>query len=149
MSDFLPHVTVATIIPHEDGKRFLFVEERDDDGKKVINQPAGHLEANESLIEAAVRESLEETGWQVEVTGFVGIALYHGSNGITYQRNTFSAKAVHAVEGAQLDSGIIGPVWLSEEELLARKEEWRSELVYSSLKHYLNGSVYPLSVFYS
>ena len=71
MSDY-PHITVATVV-EKDGK-FLMVEERSD-GALVYNQPAGHLELGESLLEAAVRETLEETRWQVEVNGFIGV--YH------------------------------------------------------------------------
>src|SRR5688572_31807102 len=63
-----PHVTVATIIERDD--RFLMVYE-EADGKKVYNQPAGHLDPNETLQEAAIRETLEETGWTVELTGVV------------------------------------------------------------------------------
>lgn len=149
MSDFQPHVTVATIVPNADGDRFLFVEEIGEKGTAVINQPAGHLEANETLIEAAVRETLEETGWHVEITGFMGIALFTAENGITYQRNTFVAQALEQVENAVLDEGIIGPLWLSEQELLARKADWRSPLAYSTLKRYLTGPTFPLSIFYS
>src|SRR5215217_6302179 len=66
----LPRLTVATIVP--DGDRFLFVEERVR-GRLVVNQPAGHLEPGESLAEAAVRETLEETGWHIQVTGLVAV----------------------------------------------------------------------------
>ena len=76
-----PHVTVASIIEN-DGK-FLFVEEVAN-GKRVINQPAGHLEAEETLIEAAQRETLEETQWQVAIDGVVGMGLYVApGNGVT------------------------------------------------------------------
>ena len=71
--DWQPHITVATVI--EDDGRFLFVEEFKA-GRMVLNQPAGHLEANESLREAALRETLEETGWEVKLTGLLGIYLY-------------------------------------------------------------------------
>ncbi|WP_343586978.1 NUDIX domain-containing protein, partial [Pseudomonas sp.] len=74
-----PHITVATIVEHE-GK-FLFVEEFKA-GQHVFNQPAGHLEPNETLPQAALRETLEETAWEVELTGVVGIYLYTApSNG--------------------------------------------------------------------
>src|ERR1700756_5172493 len=84
---WLPHITVATIV--EDNGRFLMVEELKG-GRAVLNQPAGHLDPNETLTEAAVRETLEETGWDVEATGIVGIYLYTApSNGVTYQRGCF------------------------------------------------------------
>lgn len=87
-----PHITVATII--EDQGRFLMAEEFKA-GKHVFNQPAGHLEANESLLDAARRETLEETAWEVELTGVVGIYLYTApSNGVTYQRICFAARAL-------------------------------------------------------
>ena len=65
-----PHITVATIV--EDQGRFLLVEE-EADGRAVFNQPAGHLEANETLLEAALRETFEETGWEVELTAVTGM----------------------------------------------------------------------------
>ena len=84
-----PHVTVATLV--QQGDRFLMVRELID-GEVRINQPAGHLEADETLAEAALRETREETGWQVELTGVVGIDLYTSpTNGVTYVRTTFIA----------------------------------------------------------
>ncbi|HCX26860.1 MAG TPA: hypothetical protein DHT34_03930, partial [Cellvibrionales bacterium] len=70
---FNPHVTVAAVI-ERDG-RFLMVEEYSSEGRAVINQPAGHLEADENLIEAAVRETLEETRWNIEITGLLNMNL--------------------------------------------------------------------------
>ncbi|MBD9483848.1 NUDIX hydrolase [Pseudomonas sp. PDM14] len=141
---FTPHVTVATVI--EDQGRFLLVEELAD-GKAVFNQPAGHLEADESLIDAALRETREETGWAVELTGVTGIYLYTApSNGITYQRVCFAAKALHAIPDSPLDEGIIGPRWLTRAELAAQPERWRSELVMRCIDDYLAGECFPLSL---
>ena len=85
--DWKPHITVATIV--EDNGRFLMVEELKS-GRTVLNQPAGHLDPNETLTEAAIRETLEETGWDVQPTGVLGIYLYTApSNGVTYQRVCF------------------------------------------------------------
>lgn len=138
------HVTVATVI--EDNGRFLMVEERKND-RLVINQPAGHLEPAESLREAAVRETLEETAWEVELTGVVGIYLYTApSNGVTYQRICFAAKPVRHHPQRPLDSDINAALWLTRDELLADPERWRSELVAQCLEDYLNGQVYPLEV---
>jgi len=141
---FTPHVTVATIV--EDNGRFLMVEELAE-GRAVFNQPAGHLEADESLIQAALRETLEETGWDVELTAVTGIYLYTApSNGITYQRICFAAKPVRHHPGLALDQGIIGPQWLTRDELMAQPTRWRSELVMHCIDDYLAGERFPLSL---
>ena len=114
-----PHITVATIV--EDNGRFLMVEELKG-GRAVLNQPAGHLDPNETLTEAAVRETLEETGWDVEATGIVGIYLYTApSNGVTYQRVCFIAKALKHHPDYQLDEGILRARWLTRDELMAQR----------------------------
>lgn len=141
---FTPHVTVATVI--EDRGRFLLVEEMADN-RAVFNQPAGHLEADESLIQAALRETLEETGWDIQLTGVTGIYLYTApSNGITYQRVCFAAKPLQQRPNHPLDAGIIGPRWLSRDELAAQPERWRSELVLRCIDDYLSGPCFPLSL---
>ncbi|AVB19915.1 MULTISPECIES: NUDIX hydrolase [Pseudomonas syringae group] len=138
------HVTVATIV--EDQGRFLFVEEIKG-GRAVLNQPAGHLDPNESLQRAAVRETLEETGWDVELTSVVGIYLYTApSNGVTYQRICFAAKALRHNCEYQLDHGILGAIWLTRDELLAQQERWRSELVMRCLDDYLDAEHFSLDL---
>lgn len=103
-----PHITVATIVEHE-GK-FLFVEEFKAN-QHVFNQPAGHLEPFETLPQAALRETLEETAWEVELTGVVGIYLYTApSNGVTYQRICFAARPVRHHADLALDSDIVRAV---------------------------------------
>ncbi|MFC3116617.1 NUDIX hydrolase [Cellvibrio fontiphilus] len=139
-----PHVTVATII--EQDNRYLMVYE-EADGQKVYNQPAGHLDPNETLQEAAIRETLEETGWTVELTGVVGVNLYTApSNGITYFRTTFIARALSHDSQRQLDTGIIEAVWLSYEELVARKHQLRSPMTLQIIEEYRAGRRFPLEV---
>ncbi len=139
-----PHITVATIV--ESGGRFLMVEESKG-GRLVLNQPAGHLEANETLRQAAVRETLEETGWDVALSGVVGIYLYTApSNGVTYQRVCFSASPVRHAPQRELDSGIVGARWMTREELAGQPERWRSELILRCIDDYLAGPVYDLNV---
>lgn len=139
-----PHITVATVI--EDQGRFLLVEELSD-GKAVFNQPAGHLEADESLLQAALRETLEETGWEVELTAVTGIYLYTApSNGVTYQRVCFAAKPLRHLPESPLDEGIIGPQWLTRDELAVQPERWRSELVLRCIDDYLAGERHSLSL---
>ncbi len=140
---FLPHVTVATIVEHQ--SRFLMVEERRD-GRIVLNQPAGHLEADESLLQAALRETLEETGWHVELTSVVGIYLFQAANGETYQRVCFSAKPISHEPERTLDEGIIRARWMSLDELVDNTEILRSHLVLGCVQDYLNKPHYSLDL---
>ncbi len=139
------HVTVATVI--EQNGRFLVVEEFAD-GKRVINQPAGHLEPEESLTEAARREVLEETGYDCRIDGVVGTTLYKAANGVTYYRTSFFGTAEQQRPDARLDDGIIQPLWLSREELQAREADLRSHLVLATIDQYLQGHRYPLELIY-
>lgn len=137
-----PHVTVAAIIHHE-GK-FLLVEEKID-GKCVINQPAGHLENNESLIDAVVRETLEETRWEFVAKYISGIYRWVHDNGETYLRICFVGDAIKEHKKLNLDTGIERAVWLTEKEIRG-EANLRSPLVLKSVEDFLNGTQYPLSL---
>lgn len=140
-----PRVTVAALVEREG--RFLFVEERDPEGVLVLNQPAGHVEAGESLPEALRRETFEETGWRVEPESLVGAYLWGRADGsLSYLRIAIAARAEGHHPEAVLDEGIERPVWLSREELLSRRKQHRSALVIRCLDDYLAGERYPLAV---
>ncbi len=147
MTDWYAHVTVATVIEKDD--LYLLVEERAD-GDLVINQPAGHLDPGEDLVEAAVRETLEETGWHVRVDGVLGIALYTApGNGVTYHRTTFHATALEQDDSRELDAGIERALWMSHAEMQAQAHRMRSPLVLSAVEQYRKGHLYPLSLIYT
>ncbi|KJS05785.1 MAG: hypothetical protein VR73_11545 [Gammaproteobacteria bacterium BRH_c0] len=138
------HLTVATVV-HRDGK-FLMVREREA-GEEVINQPAGHVEPGETLQQAALRETLEETGWHVELTGFLGISTYRSPrNGATYYRVSFAAEPLHADESLELDADIISAEWLDLDAIHNQRALLRSPLVLSVIEHFLSGPVYPLDI---
>ena len=140
----LPHITVATVIERE-GK-FLMVKENSA-GRLVYNQPAGHVELNESLFEAAIRETLEETAWQVNLEQLLGIYQHTSpDNGITYIRHCFTAKAIEPRTERGLDEGIFEAVWVSLEDLEQRESQMRSPLVLEVIRDYLKGVSYPLSL---
>lgn len=140
-----PHTTVATVV-EKDG-RFLMVEETDG-GMAVFNQPAGHLDANETLFQAAVRETLEETGWHVTLTAFLGTYVYDAPNGVTYVRHSFIASADSHDPEITLDTGIIAAHWLAPETMLADDFPARSPLVLKTLSDYLSGRRLPLDTVY-
>lgn len=142
--DWHAHVTVATVV--EDAGRFLLVEE-EKQGRLVLNQPAGHLEPGESLIEAARRETLEETAWQVEIQGVIGIGLYVApGNGVTYYRTAFHARPLAHEPERALDADITRAVWLTLDEIRAEQVRLRSPLVLDAIEKYLDGQRYPLSM---
>ena len=138
-----PDVTVATLVVR-DG-RLLCVEERAN-GQLVINQPAGHLEPDESLIEAAVRETREETGWNVRVTDLVGAYQWKAETGRHYLRFAIAAEPIHQVPDARLDEGIVQALWLAPSELQALASRHRSPLVWRCVADYLGGSRHPLDL---
>ena len=139
-----PNTVVATIV-EQDG-RFLFVEE-EADGRAVFNQPAGHLDPGETLLDAARRETLEESGWHVEPTGLVGIYLVEppGST-ITYQRFCFRARALRHDPARALDKEIIRAVWLTRDELVDERARHRRPLVLRCVDDYIAGHNYPLAL---
>lgn len=144
-----PDVTVATIV-ERDG-RFLMVEETTR-GRLVFNQPAGHLEPNETLLQAAVRETLEETGWTVELEHFLGAyqwsapSVEDGGTGRQYLRFAFVGRALSHDPDRELDTGIQQAVWLTRDEIESQVTKLRSPLVLRSLTDYWNGERYPLYV---
>ncbi|MEP5764725.1 MAG: NUDIX hydrolase [Halieaceae bacterium] len=146
MTDWYPHVTVATVI-ERDGK-YLLVEEQAGNGL-VYNQPAGHLEAGESLAQAAIRETREETGYDIELQGVLGSALYHSpDNGVSYYRTSFYGVVRSFDPAAELDSDIQRSLWLTHREMLANSDRMRSPLVLATVEQYLTGRRWPLDFIY-
>ena len=142
-----PHVTVAAVI-ERDG-RFLLVEEETPDGI-LFNQPAGHLDEGESIITAAIRETLEETAWRVKIDSWLGLYTYTApANSVTYLRVAFVANLVENMN-TQLDEGIQAAVWMDYETLLLKEAagELRSPLVKQVIDDYRSGRRLPLSSIY-
>lgn len=138
-----PHVTVATVV-EVDG-RFLFIEESIR-GQRVLNQPAGHLEPNESLIEAAVRETAEESAWQVAVTGLIGVYQWRSpGSGRELLRFTFAAEPLHHLPDQALDQGILRALWLSRDEVALGDWNLRTPLVLRALDDFLAHPPLPAS----
>ncbi|MEL0037736.1 MAG: NUDIX domain-containing protein [Halieaceae bacterium] len=146
MSDrWRPNATVAAVICDAEN-RFLLVEERNaETNGPVLNQPAGHLEQGETLIEAVAREVLEETRWLACATGYLGVARYEARNGVTYLRHGFVCEAQREVLERSLDAGIIDARWMTRDEILTSSVPPRSPLVLRAIDAYLAGAVMPLS----
>jgi 8-oxo-dGTP pyrophosphatase MutT (NUDIX family) len=133
-----PHTTVAALIERE-GK-FLLVKEMIN-GKVVYNQPAGHLEPGESLLEAVIRETLEETRYDFTPTALQGVYRFvpDPAQDSSYIRFLFRG-TVGGNLGGKLDAGIISADWLSIEEIKSCKDQHRSPLVLQCVKDYLYNS---------
>ena len=139
-----PAVTVATVV-ERDG-RFLLVEEETRAGLR-LNQPAGHLETGESLPAAAVRETLEETGWHVRATALVGVYRWEApETGATYVRFSFAADASVHDAARPLDRGIARALWLTYDEIAAVNASHRSPLVLRCIDDYRAGARWPLDL---
>lgn len=139
-----PNVTVAAIVEQEG--RFLLVEE-EAGGEIVLNQPAGHWEQDESLVQGAAREALEETGYDVRPTALVGIYRWpHPKREITYLRFAFAGEITGFDPQRKLDEGILRAVWLTPEELRRDAARHRSPLVLRCVEDYLAGKRYPLEL---
>lgn len=137
-------LTVAAVIQQKG--RYLLVEEQTDDGVR-INQPAGHLEPDESILEGAVRETLEETAYGFSPTGLVGIYRWrHAASAVTYVRFAFCGELGLYQVGRALDRGILRTLWLSPEQVRSSASSHRSPLVLRCVEDHLAGRRYPLEV---
>jgi ADP-ribose pyrophosphatase YjhB (NUDIX family) len=142
-----PAVTVAALI-ERDG-RFLMVEEEAVEGERVLNQPAGHWEPGETLAEATAREALEESACRFIPRYLVGIYRWHSPQANeTYLRFAFGGDMEGFETGRALDTGILGTVWLTLEELRARAntQGLRSPLVLRCVEDYAAGRRYGLDI---
>jgi len=138
-----PNTTVAAVI-EQDGK-FLLVEEETADGIR-LNQPAGHLEDGETLLDAVVREAFEETAYRFEPQHLLGIYHWRRSDKeVTYLRFAFTGEAVGPEPGITLDAGIIRAVWMTPDEIRNCQAMHRSPQVLLCIEHYLAGQRFPLS----
>ncbi len=140
-----PNTVVAAVIEREG--RFLFVEEISPEGRVVINQPAGHLDAGETLLTAVTRETMEESAWEVEPRALIGVYLMEpAGSAVTYLRFCFHCEPLVHHPARKLDKEIIQPLWLSRDELIERQAQHRSPLVLRCVDDYLTGTRYPLSL---
>ena len=139
-----PNTTVAAIV--ELNGKFLLVEEMTERGNR-FNQPAGHLEDNETLLEAVIRETLEESAYDFIPEAIAGIYQWkHPHNNTTYMRFAFIGKVGAHYPTQQLDDGIIRAVWMTADEIRVNQHLTRSSQVLVCIEDYLAGKSYPLEV---
>ena len=139
------HLTVATVVERD--STFLMVRETID-GKQVINQPAGHVEPGEDVMAAALRETIEETGWEVAITGFLGFSnAMSPTTGITYYRLVFVAEALNFNADAEIDNDIDSAEWMTLDEINEPANKPRSEMVHQAIDDFISGRVFSLEMF--
>jgi len=138
-----PDLTVAAIIEREG--RFLLVEERIR-GQRVFNQPAGHVEDRETLLDAVIRETLEETAWHFAPEHLLGIYLWRApGSGRTTLRLAFIGSVADHDPARALDPPILATHWLTRQEIQSRTSALRSPLVLRCIEDYLSGRRLPLA----
>lgn len=136
-------VTVATLVARNGA--LLFIEEESfAGGELVLNQPAGHLDPGESLIEAAVRETLEESAWTVRPTHLIGIYQWRAPDGNEFVRFGFAAEPLTHHPERTLDVGIHRALWLTPSQMRAQQARLRSPMVEALVDDWLAGVRYPL-----
>jgi ADP-ribose pyrophosphatase YjhB (NUDIX family) len=139
-----PHVTVAAVVEREG--RFLLVEEQTPEGLR-FNQPAGHLEAGESLLDAVTREVREETAWHFVPEHVLSVHLWRKNpDEPSFLRCCFTGHCVDHRPGQILDDGIVATHWLTSQEIYAMSDKLRSPLVTLAVEEYLGGQRFPLSL---
>lgn len=137
-----PNATVAAIV-EKDGQ-FLLVEEATSRGNR-FNQPAGHLEDNETITQAVIRETLEETAYDFHPETLLGIYHWkHDHNDTTYLRFAFIGSVSTHYPQQALDDGIIRAVWMTIDEIREKQAVMRSPQVLTCFEDYLAGKQYPL-----
>lgn len=141
-----PSVTVAAII-ERDG-RYLLVEEETPEGL-CLNNPAGHLDRGESLLQGVAREALEETARRFEPSALLGVYMSRFQRpglqqDITYLRFAFCGTVGEAQAGRALDAGIVRTLWLTPDEIRASRTRHRSPLLLRCVEDHLAGRRYPL-----
>lgn len=141
-----PNVTVAAII-EKDGK-YLLVEEEPEAGSGLfLNQPAGHLDPGESIIQGAIRETLEETAYMFIPEYLLGIYQWHSQRiDTTYLRFAFGGRVTGHDPGRVLDTGILRAAWFGLDEIHQMILRHRSPLVMQCIQDYLAGKRYPLGL---
>lgn len=141
---FKPDITVAGVI-ERDGL-FLLVEEHIGP-RLVLNQPAGHLEDGESLVEAVIRETLEESAWHFAPNSLVGVYLWkQPDNGKSFLRVAIAGSVTHHEPQRRLDRGIERALWLTRDQVVAKSARLRSPLVLRCIDDYLGGARHSLDV---
>lgn len=139
-----PHVVVAALI--EQNGRFLMVEETTQRGVQY-NQPAGHLEANESLLDAVVRETMEETAHRFMPEALLGVYRWRAPHhDRVYLRFAFTGRITDFDAALSLDAGILRALWLTPAEIEALKPQHRSPMVTQCIVDYQTGTRYPLEI---
>lgn len=143
MPRYKPNVTLACVIKCQD--KYLMVEELIE-GQLQYNQPAGHLEANESLLDGCIREVYEETGLSVSPAALIGIYQYTTSSDLAFLRFTYFCELATQLAASPQDSAINRALWLTLAEIKALKSQLRSPLVLQCIEDLQSGKQFSTDV---
>jgi 8-oxo-dGTP diphosphatase len=96
------------------GDQVMLIHKKTGLGKGLVNAPGGRIELSETAKEAAIRETLEETGVQVFNPEHMGILNFQFTDGLSMRGHVFFAKE-HTGEPVETDEAI--PFWCPVTEL--------------------------------
>ncbi len=113
--------------------------------KRCGTSLAGHLEANETLLQAAERELWEETGIRATPQHFIRMHQWLAPDDTPFLRFLFAIELSDLCATEPHDSDIDRCLWLSAEEIL-NAPNLRSPLVAESIRCYLQDPRQPLSL---
>jgi phosphatase NudJ len=132
---------VALVVCRDDAGRFLVVEERD--GSLYL--PAGRVEPGETLIEAAKRETREESGVEVEPFGVLRVEYTPGPYAHARLRVWFAARPIGGAPKTTADEHSRGAAFMTLDAL--RRGRVRHQEAIDVFEHVdRGGSIHPLDV---
>ena len=136
-------IYVSTVVENE-GK-FILVRENKEQCYGKWNIPSGHVEENEFITRAAVREVKEETNLDVELAGLIAVYnnMFENFNSISF---VFSCNITQNIKIDFDKNEIIETKWFTFEELKNMKEELRDyDYVIETIRRYRDNDIKPLN----
>ena len=126
----------------------LLVRRGKDPDRGLWGCPGGHVEPGETLLQAVVRETLEETAWTLRPLALLGVYRWQPP---TARRPTLRFAFVGETTAhdplRRLDQGILAAHWMTRTELVAAAGQLRSPLVLHCIDDFLAGQRRPLEPF--
>lgn len=125
---------ISGVVLRNDEGQFLLVQEGKPSAYGLWNLPAGHVDPGETLLDAAIREASEETGYEVRIVSETPLVDFYDAK-IEHHFHVYRAEIVGGelvVDGTE----ILGVQWLSFQDVQALNDagKLRAPFVYNAIK---------------